>query len=110
MERIKAYLDPLDFMLWISEELETSDWEEWQQNWAIPLGVALNLVMMIARANSAGKSKGEEEIFGADYTATGWTNWFVGAVKSLKGQPRANEATGDSSRLHSFSLVICECS
>ena len=79
-ERIKAYLNPLDFLLWISEELETSDWEQWQQDWATPIGVLLNVAMMIARPNSGSNRKSDEEVFGEDYSRSGWLNWFVSAL------------------------------
>lgn len=77
-DRIKAYLNPLDFLLWLSEELNSSDWDQWQKAWATPIGVGLNVVFMLARANSStgGRRKGDE-VFGDDMGATGWFGWFV---------------------------------
>lgn len=62
-ERIKNYLDPWDFLLWLSEELETSDWEQWSRDWATPLGFAINLIMLVARANSTGLSSDYDDVF-----------------------------------------------
>ena len=79
LERIKAYLDPLDFLLWLSEELESSDWEQWQKEWATPIGIALNVVFLVARANSGPASRTrEDDVFGDDVLLyTGWLAWFV---------------------------------
>lgn len=64
-ERIKAYLNPLDFLLWLSEEIDTNDWDQLEKNWALPLGVILNIVFMIARANSRQSgSEAVDDVFG----------------------------------------------
>lgn len=64
-ERIKAYLNPLDFLLWLSEEIDTNDWDQLEKNWALPLGVILNIVFMIARANSRQSgSQAVDDVFG----------------------------------------------
>ena len=77
MERVQAYLNPLDFLLWLSEELESSDWDQWQRDWAIPVGAGLNLVMLVARANAGGRQRANDDVFGEDYSSTGWMVWFV---------------------------------
>ena len=77
LERIKAYFDPWDFLLWLSEELDSSDWDEWQKDWATPAGCALNFVMLIARANSGGKTSRVDDVFGDVDTGPGWLSWFV---------------------------------
>ena len=76
-ERIKAYLDPWDFLLWLSEELETSDWEQWQRDWGAVVGIGTNLVMLIARANSGWRSSNYDDIFADDTLSSGWVTWFV---------------------------------
>ena len=79
-ERLKAYLNPLDFLLWVSEELESSDWDQCQNDWATPLGLTLNFVMLVARANSGGRApKGADDVFGEDTGGVGWLGWFVRA-------------------------------
>ena len=78
--RIKAYLNPLDFLLWLSEELNSNDWEDFLKQWAIPAGVALNVLFMIARANSSGNTPDYgNDVFGDEFArrGTGWLAWFV---------------------------------
>ncbi|MCJ1283198.1 hypothetical protein MMC26_002526 [Xylographa opegraphella] len=80
-DRIKAYLDPLDFLLWLSEQFDSDDWDQWQRDWSMFIGLAMNLVMLIARANSGTQTGGEvDDVFGEEYTETGWLNWFCTIV------------------------------
>jgi hypothetical protein len=77
-ERIQAYLNPLDFLLWLSEEIDSSDWDQWQKDWATPIGFALNVVFLIARANSGSSSRTKgDDVFGEDESHAGWLAWFV---------------------------------
>lgn len=77
-ERIKAYLDPLDFLLWLSEQFDSEDWDKWQKDWATPIGLGLNFVMLIARANSGGGGRRVvDDVFGDEPSGTGWLGWFV---------------------------------
>jgi len=77
-ERIRAYLNPLDFLLWLSEELDSSDWDQWQKDWANPVGVLLNLAFLVARANSGPSTRSRgDDVFGEDAGYTGWLAWFV---------------------------------
>ncbi len=76
-ERIKNWIG--DTLLWISEELNGSDWEDAQKEWATPTGIALNFVFMIARANTSKQSQGSYDVFG-DYEGrrtSGWLRWLV---------------------------------
>ena len=74
LERWKAYLNPYDFLLWLSEEIETRDWDD--QSFANPLGAALNFLFLLARANCGpGRSNGDD-VFG-DSNGSGWLSWFV---------------------------------
>ncbi|CRK15058.1 hypothetical protein BN1708_011327 [Verticillium longisporum] len=50
-ERVKAMLNPMDFLLWVSEELETRDWDS--KALGTKLGLAFNFIFLIARANCA---------------------------------------------------------
>ncbi|KAL1987320.1 hypothetical protein VTN96DRAFT_4348 [Rasamsonia emersonii] len=80
-ERIKAYLNPLDFLLWVSEEIDSSDWDQLEKDWAVPLGIGLNVVFLIARANSGRRvSRAEDDIFGDDSGGVSWVNWFASFV------------------------------
>lgn len=74
-ERILSHLNPYDFLLWLSEEFEAGDWDQLEKNWALPIGIALNVVFLIARANSrSGGSKAIDDVFGDDDSASlrGW--------------------------------------
>jgi hypothetical protein len=76
-ERIISYLNPYDFLLWLSEEFEGGDWEQLEKNWALPIGIALNLVFLIARANSRSSgSKAFDDVFGDD-DSTSVRGWLV---------------------------------
>ena len=77
-ERIKAYVNPLDFLLWLSEQLDSGDWDEWQKEWAYPIGILLNVIFLIARANSGYNTRGRaDDVFGEDVGYAGWLPWFV---------------------------------
>ncbi|KAI9742930.1 MAG: hypothetical protein M1818_003660 [Claussenomyces sp. TS43310] len=75
-EKIKAYLDPLDFLLWLSEEIETGDWDT--KSFGTPLGLTFSFVFLLARANSGvpGTSK-EDDVFGDSRHGSGWLRWFA---------------------------------
>ena len=76
LERVKDYLNPGDFLLWLSEEFETREWDSKQ--FATPLALGLHVVLLIARANSesSGRSNGDD-VFGDDYPGTGWLSYVV---------------------------------
>ena len=79
-ERIQEKLNPLDFLLWLSEELNSDEWQDTLREWSTAIGVALNFIFLLARANSNPTSNGDD-IF-ADYDSrigSGWLAWFVGA-------------------------------
>jgi hypothetical protein len=76
-ERIISYLNPYDFLLWLSEEFEGGDWEQLEKNWALPIGIVLNLVFLVARANSRSSgSKAFDDVFGDD-DSTSVRGWLV---------------------------------
>ena len=78
-ERLKNYLNPLDFLLWLSEELNGLDWDEYKE-WSVPIGLGVNLIFLVARANtSAQHEQWDDDIFG-DYEGkhgSGWMKWLV---------------------------------
>lgn len=74
-ERITSNLNPMDFLLWLSEELETRDWDS--KLVGTQLGLAMNLVFLLARANAgATSSSSDNDIFG-DETKIGWFSYVV---------------------------------
>ena len=79
-ERVKSYLNPADFLLWLSEELDSSDWDQWQKDWATPIGVGLNLIFLIARANSANSARRADDVF-SDDEGYSWWSWLVCAIQ-----------------------------
>ena len=81
-ERLKEFLNPYDFLLWLSEELHESAWDEALKDWAIPIGAGANLVLIIARANSGSSTVSRrDDVFG-DFDGSGgseWLRWLVSA-------------------------------
>ncbi|KAF2242356.1 hypothetical protein BU26DRAFT_387424, partial [Trematosphaeria pertusa] len=73
-ERIKAYIDPWDWLMWASEELNTNDWEEFAKDYAVMLGFGMNVVFIIAQANASGSSDGDDVLVGTG--GSGWLRWF----------------------------------
>jgi hypothetical protein len=77
-DRIKAFLNPLDFLLWLSEELDSSDWDQWQKEWGTPIGIFANFVFLVARANSGPSTRRRgDDVFGEDVGYKSWLAWFV---------------------------------
>lgn len=72
-ERLKAMLNPMDFLLWLSEEMETRDFDS--RIAGTQLGLGLNFVFLLARAN-AGSSTSNDDIF-SDDSGAGWVSYFV---------------------------------
>ena len=79
LARIKSYLNPLDFLLWLSEEIDSNDWDQFHRTWATPVGLILNMSFLIARSNSGqGHSlRGKDDVFGDDAPGGGYMPWFV---------------------------------
>ncbi|KAL4903657.1 hypothetical protein BDW74DRAFT_37284 [Aspergillus multicolor] len=79
-ERIKSYLNPLDFLLWLSEEIDANDWDQFAKDWATTLGIVLNLVFMIARANSRSKaSDAIDDVFGEE-VGVSYLSWLASFI------------------------------
>ncbi|KAI4120480.1 MAG: hypothetical protein LQ338_006990 [Usnochroma carphineum] len=77
-QRIKAWLNPVDFLLWLFEEFDSSDWDQWQKDWSTTIGIALNIVFLIARANVGSRSQRQgDDVFGGDDSYTGFTPWLA---------------------------------
>ncbi|KAL1296911.1 hypothetical protein AAFC00_004522 [Neodothiora populina] len=76
-ERIKALLNPYDFLLWLAEELHESAIDDQLRDWTIPIGVAANFIFMIARANAGtGDGGRSDDVFG-DFDGRGGSGWFA---------------------------------
>ncbi|KJZ77976.1 hypothetical protein HIM_02613 [Hirsutella minnesotensis 3608] len=85
-ERIVSMLNPMDFLLWLSEEIETRDWDS--QAVGTRLGLGLNFVFLLARANSGSKPS-SSDVFGDD----GSSSWFSLIVYPLVWVPVALSLT-----------------
>jgi len=84
-ERIANYLNPGDFLLWLSEELNSNDWDDFAKEWALPVGFFTNILFMIARANlgPSNNSNGGDGVFMEDGRGSGWGKWFVSGSSLL---------------------------
>ena len=79
-KRIKEYLDPYDFLLWLSELLQDDTYDEWLNGWAIPIGSGLNALFIFARwSSNSGGSKSIDDEFG-DIDGRGGSGWFAWLV------------------------------
>ncbi|SPO05849.1 uncharacterized protein DNG_08536 [Cephalotrichum gorgonifer] len=83
-ERILSALNPMDFLLWLSEEIETREWDS--KAVGTRAGVIMSLGFLLARANTSGASQEVDDVFGED-GGTGWvpyiahpTVWFLVAA------------------------------
>ncbi|KAI0490181.1 hypothetical protein F4859DRAFT_183222 [Xylaria cf. heliscus] len=77
MERVKAMLNPMDFLLWLSEEIETHDWSS--KAVGTQLGLAMNFAFLIARANSGGTHV-EDPVFDDGGSSAGWLAYVISAI------------------------------
>ncbi|KAJ8124614.1 hypothetical protein O1611_g9026 [Lasiodiplodia mahajangana] len=77
MERVTAMLNPMDFLLWLSEEIETHDWSS--KTVGTQLGLAMNFAFLIARANSGG-TRVADPVFDDGTGSSGWLAYVIGAV------------------------------
>ncbi|KAH8681001.1 hypothetical protein BX600DRAFT_9000 [Xylariales sp. PMI_506] len=77
MERAKAMLNPMDFLLWLSEEIETRDWDS--KAVGTQIGLAVNFIFLLARANSGSKTSAVDDIFD-DEAGSGWVTYVVTVV------------------------------
>lgn len=75
-ERITDWFNIQDWLLWISEEIETRDWDS--KAYANPLGFGLHFILLIARANSGDEGRGNgDDVFGDVPSGSGWLSYLV---------------------------------
>ncbi|KAI9800830.1 MAG: hypothetical protein M1825_003613 [Sarcosagium campestre] len=82
-QRIQAFLNPLDFLLWLSEEIESNDWDDFQRNNSIFIGLILNVVFLIARGNSSRtyiRFDDEDDVFGEVSLSSGWFRFLASLI------------------------------
>ena len=76
MTRVQAMLNPMDFLLWLSEELETRDWDS--KVVGTQIGLGMNFVLLLGRANT-GAAPATGDIF-RDDDGPGWLSFFVCSI------------------------------
>ncbi|KAJ4389787.1 hypothetical protein N0V93_007259 [Gnomoniopsis smithogilvyi] len=74
MERITSALNPWDFFLWVSEEIETRDIGS--KSLGTQLGLALNFIFLLARANGAYSTGSADDVFN-DNDGVSWLAYFA---------------------------------
>ena len=72
-ERLQTMFNPMDFYLWLSEEIQTFDWDS--NAFGIRFGLVANFLFLVARANS-GSSEAADDVFG-DGQASSWVSFLV---------------------------------
>jgi hypothetical protein len=72
-ERIQNNINPGDFWLWLSEEIETRELDSISVGTRV--GVAINFLFFLARANS-GSSRDVDDVFG-ERRGHGWWSYLV---------------------------------
>ncbi|KAK0620289.1 hypothetical protein B0T14DRAFT_227451 [Immersiella caudata] len=72
-ERLQAFMNPMDFYLWLSEEIQTLDWDS--KTFGTRFGLAANFIFLLARANSNGRQS-TDDVFG-DAPASSWVTVVI---------------------------------
>lgn len=88
MERIKAKFDPWDYILWLSEEIETREFGS--KTLGNQLGLALNVLFILARVYGSSSTGGDDDDIFSDSestSSTGWLAYFVSSWTALAPQP-----------------------
>ncbi|KAF2763029.1 hypothetical protein EJ05DRAFT_495871 [Pseudovirgaria hyperparasitica] len=85
-ERIRAYLDPGEISIWLAELLNGGEWDDFQKEYGLWIGIAMNILFMIAKASSASPTISyRDDVFG-DYEgrgSSGWLKYFLWLVSIL---------------------------
>lgn len=67
--------------MWASEELNSNDWDDFAKSYATSLGLSMNVIFIIAKANTGSSSKGDgDDVFREIGSGSGWFKWFAGLV------------------------------
>ncbi|OAL03629.1 hypothetical protein IQ06DRAFT_291374 [Phaeosphaeriaceae sp. SRC1lsM3a] len=84
-ERIKAYIDPSDWLIWISEELNSNEWEDFAQSYATYIGLGANILFVIAKANSGASTGYDNDDIFRDVSGPGWMKWLMNLLVLILG-------------------------
>lgn len=88
-ERVRAMLNPMDFLLWLSEEIETREWDS--KALGTRAGILSSIVFLLARANAGGASRDVDDVFGEE-EVTGWIPFIVRPLPRCGRSARTNVA------------------
>lgn len=80
MQRITAAINPWDFLLWLSEEIETRELDSIAVGSQV--GVVANFLFLLARANLGPSNSADDDVFG-DGSGRGWLSYLVGLRSPL---------------------------
>lgn len=72
-------LNPMDFYLWLSEEIQTLDWDS--KNFGNKFGLAANFVFFLARANN-GVEEPVDDVF-SDGARGGWRHLLACVLSAV---------------------------
>jgi hypothetical protein len=67
-------LNPMDFYLWLSEEIQTFNWDS--KTFGTRFGLVANFIFLVARANAGTAREAVDDVFG-DAPANGWFTLMV---------------------------------
>lgn len=84
-DRILAMLNPMDLLLWLSEEIETREWNS--KALGTRSGIIASVMFLLARANTGGASQDIDDVFGED-GGTGWVPFIVSHPRAMLPLPR----------------------
>jgi hypothetical protein len=104
-ERIRSWLNPWDFLLWASETIEGYDLDELEKDWGLVIGITLNVVFLVARAN--GRSSGRkaiDDVFGED-EGVPWLSWLVSCAYYLRLMSCCKDIQADSRYLTLLGII-----
>lgn len=80
IERLKTFFDPWDFLLWLSEEIETRNFGS--KSLGTQLGLALNFVFILARSYGSSSTGGDNDDIFSDSESAGTSGWLAYLVSS----------------------------
>lgn len=73
--RVKDYLHPGDWLLWISEELETKDWDN--KHLGNTLALVFHLLLLLAKINNVTSQGSSDDVFGDEKPRFRWVGWLA---------------------------------
>lgn len=82
-ERIKAAMDPSDWLMRIGEDVNSSDWEEFAQSYALYIGFGVNMAFIVAQANNGSSSQFDGDGVFREASGPGWLKWMMNLLVTV---------------------------